>query len=236
MNPTSSIIHNSVDRVVQSLQTGGYQIGKVFNFIFNSFNFTFRANEGGSCSPELENVTFDVSSNFDLTTNQRIGIYGGIVLSAIIITISKAVFSYITCLNASRNLHNKMFKAILRAPILFFDTNPVGGLISITVAILITILTGRVLNRFSADTGLLDIILPNVFFLFFTVSFYAYVLLVCIYDYSIDFIDIICYNGGGMYSKLLADNSLCYQPHIASSTSALLSSCLTQYTETRSTW
>lgn len=47
-------------------------------------------------------------------------------MSTIIITIIKAVFSYVTCLNASRNLHNKMFKAILRAPILFFDTNPVG--------------------------------------------------------------------------------------------------------------
>ena len=105
--------------------------------------FTFRANEGGSCAPELENVTFDVSSNFDLTTNQRIGIYGGIVMSTFIIAISKAVFSYVTCLNASRNLHNKMFKAILRAPILFFDTNPVGRLVSIAVMIF----TGHHLNR-----------------------------------------------------------------------------------------
>ena len=38
------------------------------------------------------------------------------------------MLSYVICLNASRNLHNKMFKAILRAPILFFDTNPVGEL------------------------------------------------------------------------------------------------------------
>ena len=35
------------------------------------------------------------------------------------------------------------------------------------------ILTGRVLNRFSADTGLLDIVLPNIFYLFFSVSFNA---------------------------------------------------------------
>ena len=47
-------------------------------------------------------------------------------MSTIVVTISKAVFSYVICLNASRNLHNKMFKAILQAPILFFDTNPVG--------------------------------------------------------------------------------------------------------------
>ena len=90
--------------------------------------FQFRANEGGSCDPQLENATFNDSTSSDLTANQRIGIFGGIVVLAIIITIIKAILSYVICLNASRNLHNKMFKAILRAPILFFDTNPVGEL------------------------------------------------------------------------------------------------------------
>lgn len=39
---------------------------------------------------------------------------------------------------------------------------------------MLTVLTGRVLNRFSADTGLMDIDLPNMFYLFFTVSFHAH--------------------------------------------------------------
>ncbi|XP_078614435.1 ATP-binding cassette sub-family C member 4-like [Branchiostoma floridae x Branchiostoma japonicum] len=48
---------------------------------------------------------------------------------------------------SSKNLHNAMFDAIIRAPIRFFDTNPVG----------------RVLNRFSKDIGQLDEMLPLVF-------------------------------------------------------------------------
>ncbi|XP_065897567.1 ATP-binding cassette sub-family C member 4-like isoform X2 [Dysidea avara] len=105
------------------------------------------SSEGGSCSPQLKNVTFNDTSNFDLTTNQWIGIFGALLGGSVLITVFKSIFAYIICLNASRNLHNKMFKSVLRAPILFFDTNPVG----------------RILNRFSADTGLMDSLLPNLF-------------------------------------------------------------------------
>ena len=40
-----------------------------------------------------------------------------------------------------------MLAAVLKAPVLFFDTNPVG----------------RVLNRFSRDIGIMDELLPDVF-------------------------------------------------------------------------
>ncbi|CAF0816466.1 unnamed protein product [Didymodactylos carnosus] len=46
----------------------------------------------------------------------------------------------INCLIAARTLHNRMFQAILRCPVLFFDTNPIG----------------RVINRFSKDVSSLD--------------------------------------------------------------------------------
>ena len=48
-------------------------------------------------------------------------------------------------MNASRSLHNRMFAAILRAPMRFFDTNP----------------SGRILNRFSKDMGAIDELLPK---------------------------------------------------------------------------
>jgi len=38
----------------------------------------------------------------------------------------RAVLCYLVILAASRSLHNKMLTAVLRAPVLFFDTNPVG--------------------------------------------------------------------------------------------------------------
>lgn len=49
------------------------------------------------------------------------------------------------CMNSSRRLHDNMFGALLRAPMLFFDKNP----------------SGRILNRFSRDMGNLDELLPK---------------------------------------------------------------------------
>ena len=80
----------------------------------------------------------------DLSVEQRVGIYGGLLLSLIIVNVTKLIAFFFLCVNSSRVLHNRMFASILRAPVLFFDTNPVG----------------RVLNRFSNDTGLLDDLLP----------------------------------------------------------------------------
>ena len=38
----------------------------------------------------------------------------------------KAIMTILICLSAAGSLHSKMLKSILRAPLLFFDTNPVG--------------------------------------------------------------------------------------------------------------
>ena len=64
--------------------------------------------------------------NIDLTTHQRISIYGAIVGGSTFIVILRAILAFLVYLASARNLHNKMFKSLLRTPILFFDTNPVG--------------------------------------------------------------------------------------------------------------
>ena len=38
----------------------------------------------------------------------------------------RAALFVLLMLNAARIVHNKMFARILRAPVLFFDTNPIG--------------------------------------------------------------------------------------------------------------
>ena len=48
-------------------------------------------------------------------------------------------------IRSSRNLHAKMTEAVIKSPVLFFDTNPIG----------------RIMNRFSSDTGNLDDKLPK---------------------------------------------------------------------------
>lgn len=52
----------------------------------------------------------------------------------------------IGCLRAARDLHNKLLGNVLRLPMSFFDTTPLG----------------RILNRFSKDMDTIDVILPMV--------------------------------------------------------------------------
>ena len=69
-------------------------------------------------------------------------------------------------LKAAVGLHNAMLAAVLRAPVLFFDSNPIG----------------RILNRFSKDMGFVDDMLPMTFYDFFQCLFMVVgaVVVVCI--------------------------------------------------------
>ena len=44
---------------------------------------------------------------------------------------TESSFIFFLMLNAARTVHEKMFARILRAPVLFFDTNPIGEALSI---------------------------------------------------------------------------------------------------------
>ena len=92
--------------------------------LYDSVDCVYRASGGDSCGVSTDNSS--ETDPYDLSTNQRIGIYGGIVFSAVVLVFSKTILNYLFCISASRNLHNRMFRSILRAPVLFFDTNPVG--------------------------------------------------------------------------------------------------------------
>ncbi|XP_046392253.1 probable multidrug resistance-associated protein lethal(2)03659 [Ischnura elegans] len=74
-----------------------------------------------------------------------LGLYGGTVVSLFLISIIRSFLYYITCMRCSSNLHDSMFKALVRAPMHFFDANP----------------SGRILNRFSKDMGSIDEFLPK---------------------------------------------------------------------------
>ena len=74
-------------------------------------------------------------------------IYAGLVGVALVLSLLRALLFFNTALNSSQVLHDDMLAAVLRAPVLFFDTNPVG----------------RVLNRFSRDLSCMDELLPDTF-------------------------------------------------------------------------
>jgi len=76
-----------------------------------------------------------------------LSVYGAIVTASLLLTTASSFCFFVAALKASENLHDEMTKAVLKAPVLFFDTNPVG----------------RVLNRFSKDIGCMDDLLPAQF-------------------------------------------------------------------------
>lgn len=96
----------------------------------------------------FDSVTKSSYSNFKppdyLESETAIYVYGFLILGSIIWSTAKNVVFYKICMNASKNLHDTMFSCLLRAPMRFFDINP----------------SGRILNRFSKDTGAVDETLP----------------------------------------------------------------------------
>ena len=76
-----------------------------------------------------------------------LGIYGGLVAGSFMMAGFGIIIHFIALLRSSEKLHDKMTVAVLKAPVLFFDTNPVG----------------RIMNRFSKDIGTMDDLLPNSF-------------------------------------------------------------------------
>ena len=109
-----------------------------------------------------------------LSVNHRIGVYSGVVVTAGFLTLTRSFLLSFLCVNASRVLHNEMFGSILRAPIRFFDTNPIGRLSPQNcspLSDLVLYCLGRVLNRFSKDIGFLDDLLPLFFLQFFVVRY-----------------------------------------------------------------
>ena len=86
-------------------------------------------------------------------------IYAGMLGTALLCGLLRTFLFYHVSLRSSEQLHDQMTLAILKAPMLFFDTNPLG----------------RILNRFSKDVGSMDEILPTCFlsaieYVLFTIS------------------------------------------------------------------
>lgn len=50
----------------------------------------------------------------------------GLTVATILFGILRSLLVFQVLVNSSQNLHNKMFQSILKAPVLFFDRNPIG--------------------------------------------------------------------------------------------------------------
>ncbi|CAM9019885.1 unnamed protein product [Wickerhamomyces anomalus] len=82
-----------------------------------------------------------------------VGIYTFFGIGSGFLTLGRTITMGVFCgLRGSVVLHNKMSRAVVRSPMSFFETTPIG----------------RVLNRFSSDINKVDEGLPGVFSFFFT--------------------------------------------------------------------
>ncbi|CRL02864.1 CLUMA_CG015851, isoform A [Clunio marinus] len=89
--------------------------------------------------------------------NVYVGVYGSLGLVQGIALLIGAVFFAIGAIRSARNLHKGLLHNTLRLPMSFFDTTPLG----------------RIMNRFSKDTDVIDALLPqmmrNWIWMFFSV-------------------------------------------------------------------
>ncbi|CAG8498061.1 12021_t:CDS:2, partial [Acaulospora colombiana] len=81
--------------------------------------------------------SFDDEENSNL---KSIGVYALIAIASSVFTIIRMHFQISLSLKGSRSLFSELLNSILRAPLSFFDTAPLG----------------RVMNRFSKDLGIID--------------------------------------------------------------------------------
>ncbi|KAM6178581.1 ATP-binding cassette sub-family C member 4 isoform 2-T2 [Rhynchocyon petersi] len=115
------------------------QEGQTVSFVLQDWWLSYWANEQRALNAT---VNGNVTETLDL--NWYLGIYSGLTVATVLFGIARSLLVFYILVNASQNLHNKMFESILKAPILFFDRNPIG----------------RILNRFSKDIGHMDDLLP----------------------------------------------------------------------------
>ena len=98
-------------------------------------------------SPDVWLSFFTRKSPDDQKDMTNLAIYSCLVGASFVFAISRAYGFLVVSLRCSERLHDKMVVAILKAPVFFFDSNPVG----------------RILNRFSKDIGCVDELLPKIF-------------------------------------------------------------------------
>ncbi|XP_040281246.1 multidrug resistance-associated protein 4 [Bufo bufo] len=102
---------------------------------------------------EQENLNITTGANSSdpqpekLDLNLYLGVYAGLTVATIVFGFLRSLLMFHVLVSAAQALHNQMFSSLLKAPVLFFDRNPIG----------------RILNRFSKDIGHLDDLLPFTF-------------------------------------------------------------------------
>lgn len=105
------------------------------------------------------------------TRENCIVIFSILVGALFVLSLVRTTMFFTICMTSSINIHNRLFECLIRAPITFFDNNPIGVL----------------LNRSSRDMGIVDDLLPPTAFdaVEIFVQLLGILILVSIIDYWI---------------------------------------------------
>ena len=97
-------------------------------------------------SPSLSSsLPLSLPPSLPLSSGCYLGIYGALGISQSLFVLFGSFSLAIGGILASKSLHNRMLANIMRSPMSFFDTTPLG----------------RILNRFSKDIYLIDEVVPR---------------------------------------------------------------------------
>lgn len=128
------------------LQTTLQHSGEIFLAklwgILNYLIFSYRVNLEQNRSQINTNIERNWTDFF--TSYNCLYIYTALTLAMIGTGLLRSLSFYGLCLKASKNLHSTVFSKIILSSMYFFNTNP----------------SGRILNRFSKDMGIIDEALP----------------------------------------------------------------------------
>eukprot|EP00921_Rhytidocystis_pertsovi_P021853 GHVQ01034965.1.p1 GENE.GHVQ01034965.1~~GHVQ01034965.1.p1 ORF type:complete len:1721 (-),score=244.53 GHVQ01034965.1:456-5618(-) len=90
-----------------------------------------------------------------ISNSNGLGVYAGILLLQVCLSFLSLLCVAVCSQRAARYFHEGLLKGVLRAPMSFFDTTPLG----------------RLLNRFSKDTYTVDELLPATFVMYLNTLF-----------------------------------------------------------------
>lgn len=112
-------------------------------------------------------MTNSESEHFwNFSRSSSIYIYSTLTILTVLVTLFRSFIFFNFCMRISEVLHNNMFVNITRATMRFFNTNP----------------SGRILNRFSKDIGVIDETIPKGMIDCAQVSLLSIVSICCFYN------------------------------------------------------
>jgi ABC-type multidrug transport system fused ATPase/permease subunit len=98
----------------------------------NAYIFRVKSEESRAKVSPIESLNLTGASEpFSLFGNERgsqLWTYGVLFGLLVIASLVRTIFYFIVCMKASVNLHERLFSAVLRAPIKFFEDHSIGEL------------------------------------------------------------------------------------------------------------